>query len=163
MKRRLLIFDLDETLVHATTVELSHVADFVLPPYFVYKRPFLSDLLTSVAPLYDLAVWSSSSKVYVDAVVAQVFEQKFDIKFAWAVEKCVQRIDIRSNGYVYIKDLRKIQSQGYSLDQITIIDDSPEKISRQPRNHIKIEPFLGQQNDRELLAVAAKLHARSLP
>jgi carboxy-terminal domain RNA polymerase II polypeptide A small phosphatase len=97
------------------------------------------------------------------ATVGLRCSEKIVVKFAWAVEKCVQRIDIRSNGYVCIKDLRKIQSQGYSLDQITIIDDSPEKIGRQPQNHIQIESFLGQKNDRELLAIAAKLHARSLP
>ena len=72
----------------------------------------------------------------------------------------MQRVDVQSNGYVYIKDLRKVQSQGYQLERILMIDDSPEKIARQPRNHIKIKPFLGQAYDIELLSLADELIRR---
>lgn len=148
---KLIVFDLDETLVHASTTDLGHPAAFSFPPYFVYLRPFLANMLAALAPHFDLAVWSSSSREYVDAVVAQVFGTDYPLKFAWSVERCVQRVDVRSNSYVYIKDLRKIQGQGYTLDQIVIVDDSPEKIARQPGNHVAIAPYHGEQNDRGLL------------
>lgn len=70
MTSDLLIFDLDETLVHATTQKLGRPADFQYYPYFVYKRPFLFELLIDAEPLYDFAVWSSSSREYVNAVLA---------------------------------------------------------------------------------------------
>lgn len=34
--RRLLIFDLDETLVHASEFALAHPCDFEVAPYLVY-------------------------------------------------------------------------------------------------------------------------------
>jgi RNA polymerase II subunit A small phosphatase-like protein len=160
MTRNLLIFDLDETLVHATTEGLSRRADFEYPPYFVYKRPFLCELLSATRTLYDFAVWSSSSKEYVDAVVGEIFAG-FDVKFSWAVERCVQRVDTQANSYVYIKDLRRVQSQGYPVERITILDDSAEKIARQPRNHLKVKPYFGLEDDRELLAIADELVGRS--
>lgn len=160
MTRNLLIFDLDETLVHATTDKLERAADFEYSPYFVYKRPFLLELLTATKPFYDFAVWSSSSQEYVDAVVEEIFGIEFDVKFSWAVERCVQRVDTRSNGYVYIKDLRRVQSQGYPVERITILDDSPETIARQPRNHLKLKPYFGLADDCELLTISEELLGR---
>jgi RNA polymerase II subunit A small phosphatase-like protein len=161
MPRNLLIFDLDETLVHAAPSTLSRVADFECPPYFVYTRPHVKQMLSAVAPFYDFAVWSSSSRAYVDLVVAKIFGGEFEVKFSWSVERCIQRVDTHSNGYVYIKDLRKVQSEGYDVSQITILDDSPEKIARQPRNHLKIAPYLGQDGDRELIQICELLLARA--
>jgi RNA polymerase II subunit A small phosphatase-like protein len=160
MTSKLLIFDLDETLVHATTRHLGRAADFEYSPYFVYKRPFLCELLKTAEPLYDFAVWSSSSREYVDVVVAEIFAG-FDVKFSWAVERCIQRVDAQSNGYVYIKDLRRVQSHGYPVERITILDDSPEKIARQPRNHLRVKPYYGLDEDQELLAIAEELMVRS--
>lgn len=160
MTSNLLIFDLDETLVHATTEQLARPADFEYAPYFVYKRPFLLELLVAVKPLYDFAVWSSSSREYVDAVVAEIFAG-FDVKFSWAVDRCIQRVDAQSNGYVYIKDLRRVQSHGYPVERITILDDSPEKIARQPSNHLRVKPYYGLEGDQELLAIAEELVLRS--
>jgi carboxy-terminal domain RNA polymerase II polypeptide A small phosphatase len=161
MTRRLVIFDLDETLVHATNSQLEHAPSFEHSPYFIYQRPFIRELLTATKPFYDFAVWSSSSSGYVEAVVEKVFGVEFEVKFAWAVERCVQRVHAQSNSYVYIKDLRKVQSQGYPVDRITIVDDSPEKIARQPRNHLQIKPFLGQADDRELLEITEELIRRA--
>lgn len=160
MKRKLLIFDLDETLVHARTESLPHPADFVWHGYHVYKRPFLKELLSQVCQVYDIAVWSSSSREYVDFVVENVFGTQVEVKFSWAIDRCVQRVHPQSNSYVYIKDLRKVQSQGYEVEQIIIVDDSPEKIARQPRNHIGIAPFMGNQDDVGLLALTDDLLRR---
>lgn len=160
-KRKLIVFDLDETLVHASKTELGHPAAFAFPPYFVYQRPFLAEMLTTIAAEYDLAVWSSSSREYVDAVVTHVFGARYPLQFAWSVERCVQKVDVRSNGYVYIKDLRKIQGQGYKLEQIMMVDDSPEKIARQPKNHVAIAAYTGHQDDRALLDLLQRLKSKN--
>jgi hypothetical protein len=54
MTRELLIFGLDETLVHATTERLARAADFEYEKYFVYKRPFLVELLSAAKPRMTL-------------------------------------------------------------------------------------------------------------
>ena len=163
MPRRLVIFDLDETLVHARKDKLAQPHDFEVPPYFVYARPHLGDLIAFASQHFDLAVWSSSSPEYVRVVSEQVFSKRAALRFAWSVEKCVQREDPRTNGYVYIKDLRKVQSQGYPVELVTIVDDSPEKIRRQPRNHIHIEPFFGEPGDQHLLSLRTKLESLAGP
>ena len=157
MPRRLVIFDLDETLVHSSKSKLPLDHSLIVDSYFVYERPYTRELLNFAAEHFDLAVWSSSSQEYVQAVVGHVFGTTYPLKFSWSVEKCVQRVDPASNAYVYIKDLRKVQSHGYLVDQITIIDDSPEKIQRQPKNHIHVKPYLGSSTDSELLVVQAAL------
>lgn len=159
MPRRLVIFDLDETLVHATEVKLSFAPDFEVPPYFVYQRPHVQELLAFAATRFDLAVWSSSSKAYVAAVTERLFGATYPLKFAWSVERCVQREDPKTNSYVYIKDLRKVQGQGYAVEHIAIVDDSPEKVKRQPRNHLRVKPFVGEPGDTELLAIKSALAA----
>jgi len=157
MPRRLVIFDLDETLVHATEEHLGRVADFSFPPYNVYVRPHVQELLAFVRQHFDIAVWSSAQPDYVSQVADELFGQHTPLRFVWSVERCVQRPDPQSNGYVYIKDLRKVQSQGYPVELVTLVDDSPEKVRRQPRNHLRVRPFCGETTDTELLSIQGKL------
>ena len=158
MPRRLLIFDLDETLVHASREPLAEPPEFIVEPYSVYVRPHLKPLLAFAQERFDLAVWSSASKDYVDRVSQKVFGDT-PLRFVWSVDRCVQRPDPQTNSYVYIKDLRKVQGQGYPLELVTLVDDSPEKVRRQPRNHVRITPFKGDPRDTELLALQSKLAA----
>ena len=158
VQRKLVVFDLDETLVHASQVQLAGVHDMEVPPYFVYQRPFVHELLEFAFEFFDVGVWSSSSTEYVAAVTGYLFSG-YPLKFAWSVEKCVQRPDPRTNGYVYIKDLRKLQSLGFMPDHITIVDDSPEKVQRQPHSLLSVKPFAGDYKDCELLEIKSALQA----
>lgn len=49
----------------------------------------------------------------------------------------------------------------YQVDQIIMVDDYPEKLARQPRNHIAIALFTGQQ-DVELVGLMEDLIHRAL-
>lgn len=152
MKPRLVIFDLDETLVHATERDLGYACDFEIAPYRVYLRPHVQELVEFAVKRFDIAVWSSASEEYVSEVVRRLFSNA-QPKFAWSVSRCIQRIDAKSNGYVYVKDLRKVQKFGYSTQEILIVDDSPEKIARQPKSHLHVSRFIGNRDDTELLRV----------
>lgn len=156
---RLIMFDLDETLVHATEAPLPHAHAFQVGPYFVYVRPFASDLIKFSASHFDVAVWSSASESYVEAVTSELFGNTYPVVFSWAVSKCVQKIDPRSNGYVYIKDLRKALKHGYAAEEIIVIDDSAEKLQRQPGRHLDLSAFTGDPLDKELLGVIERLKA----
>ena len=161
MHRHLVIFDLDETLVHATKSILDRPSDLRFEDYFVYVRPHVNECLLSISKVCDIAVWSSASKKYVEEISSIIFGEVFPTKFIWSVERCVQKVDLRSNGYVYIKDLRKVQKYGYTLETITMVDDSPEKLVRQPKNHLHIEPFTGKVSDIELLALPQRVLERA--
>lgn len=154
---RLIVFDLDETLVHATEVPLPYAHSFQVGPYFVYIRPFAAELIEFSATHFDVAVWSSSSERYVEVVTAELFGSTVPVVFSWAVSKCVQKVDPRNNGYVYIKDLRKALKHGYSTDEIIMIDDTPEKLQRQPARHLCLPAFTGDPLDKELLGVIERI------
>jgi RNA polymerase II subunit A small phosphatase-like protein len=156
-KVRLIVFDLDETLVHATEAPLPYAHTFQVSSYFVYVRPFASELIKFCASHFDIAVWSSSSERYVETVTAALFGTTFPVAFSWAVTKCVQKVDPRSNGYVYVKDLRKAMKHGYAADEIIVIDDSPEKLQRQPTRHLCLPAFTGDPSDTELLGVIERV------
>ena len=154
---RLIVFDLDETLVHATEEPLPYAHTFQVGPYLVYERPFASELIKFCAAHFDVAVWSSSSELYVGTVTAELFGPTFPLAFSWAVSKCIQKADPRSNSYVYIKDLRKVMKHGYAPEEIIMIDDSPEKLQRQPTRHLCLSAFTGDQLDTELLGVIERI------
>ena len=154
---KLIVFDLDETLVHATGTPLPHAHHFQVASYFVYVRPFASELIKTAASRFDVAVWSSSSERYVEAVSAELFGQPCPLKFSWSVSRCVQKVDPKSNGYVYIKDLRKVLKHGYTVDDILMIDDSPEKLQRQPQRHLCVPAFTGDPADDALLDVIDRI------
>ncbi|MEO1172211.1 MAG: NIF family HAD-type phosphatase [Myxococcota bacterium] len=56
--RKLLVLDLDETLIHASESSLGHSADFEVSRFHVYRRPGLSEFLEQVGACFDLAVCS---------------------------------------------------------------------------------------------------------
>lgn len=80
-ERHLLILDLDETLVHATRQALDYAPVRQIGPYAVYLRPGVREFLEHVARYFRLAVWTSSSSMYADAVVATLFEDMSVLEF----------------------------------------------------------------------------------
>ena len=62
---KLLILDLDETLIHATEKELGFSADFKFDKYFVHKRPYLDQFLVDISKHFTIGIWSSADDGYV--------------------------------------------------------------------------------------------------
>ena len=83
-ERHLLILDLDETLVHATRQPLDYAPASQVGPYAVYRRPGVQDFLASVARHYRLAVWTSSSAAYAEAIVTLLFAGASALDFVWS-------------------------------------------------------------------------------
>ncbi len=59
------------------------------------------------------------------------------------------------------KRLKKLKRFGWSLDQILIIDDSPEKSAQNYGNVIHPKPYFGEVEDGELPKLAAYLEMLS--
>jgi len=106
---------------------------------------------------FDLAVWSSSSPDYAAAIASVVLPAGLDLKFVWGRDRCVQRFDGEQQAVYYVKDLRKVERQGYDLNQILIADDTPQKCARNYGNAVYVRPFLGDPNDTELERLAGYL------
>lgn len=150
-ERPLLILDLDETLIFGAETPNDQPADFRAGPFHVYRRPFLAEFLRQAGEWFELAVWTSASAGYAEIVCNNVFSDVTELRFLWSMERCTQRRDPESFETIWLKDLAKVKRLGYSLPQVLIIDDSPEKLSRHYGNLIRVRPYLGDRQDSELL------------
>lgn len=157
----LLILDLDENLIHATSSPPNENWNFEVFGYKVYKRPGLAQFIDKIKTEFDIAVWSSASDDYVKEVVKRIFPDDYELKFVWGRSKCIRRIDYESvedygyfdedNHLNYIKPLKKVKkSFKYSLDRMLIIDDTPEKCKDNYGNAIYSKEFTGDPADNEL-------------
>ena len=148
--RHLLILDLDETLIHSVEKPLEREPDFHVADYSVYRRPHLAEFLAAASGWFDLAVWSSASQRYVDAIVDRVFTDRGALRFVWANDRCTRYLDDDTVQHFWLKNLTLVGSTGYEMDRILIVDDSAEKLKDNLTNHILVRPYEGAPGDREL-------------
>jgi TFIIF-interacting CTD phosphatase-like protein len=156
-KDKLLILDLDETLIHATEKPLLQQADFSLYNYHVYKRPYLDTFLTTCLDWFDVAVWTSSGAEYATEVVSTIFPDPKALAFLWTSDRCsiaynynYDLIDGEYPAYYSRKPLKKVKRRGYNLESVIAIDDTPKKWEKSYGNLITVKPFEGDESDREL-------------
>lgn len=165
--KKLLIFDLDETLVrgeYACTNSPSSPIAPIAPQLIldngdinIWERPHARNLIRELSGIFDYAVWSSASDDYAVAVANHMFKE-VSLKFIWGRSRCTQcrdfsgdLYDLGGGGNYWVKDLKKVKNAfGVPLDQMIIIDDSPEKAERNYGNLVPIRPFYGSQEDKEL-------------
>jgi RNA polymerase II subunit A small phosphatase-like protein len=76
--------------------------------------------------------------------------QTIDPVIIWGRSKRSVRRNTLYDTYEYEKLLDKLKKKGFSLEQILIVDDSPEKARTNYGNAIYIKEFTGNPNDREL-------------
>jgi RNA polymerase II subunit A small phosphatase-like protein len=156
-ERLLLVLDLDETLMHATERPLLHAADHELPPYFLYRRPGLTEFIDTVSSGFRLAVWTSSSPGYARAVCQWIFPDPNRLEFVWASDRCTPTRDFDTDSWCQAKPLKKLKRLGYDLNRVLVVDDSPEKHTRNYGNLVQVAPFLGDPDDNELSHLAMYL------
>ena len=157
MKPKLLIFDLDETLIFSAGHSLSQPEDFRVAEFFVYKRPGLESFIEFTSKHFKLAVWTSSSADYADGVLKQIFPSVGRLEFAWTRERCTWRIHPELRTGYWVKDLKKVRRCGYSLNEVLMIDDTFSKLERNYGNYIGVLPFEGDPADHELEKLQAYL------
>jgi RNA polymerase II subunit A small phosphatase-like protein len=155
--RKLLILDLDETLIYADTKPLGRPADFRAGPYFVHRRPHVDAFLAACLEWFEVAVWTSSSPSYAAVVVRHLVEDPGRLAFVWASERCTWSMDRECGEYRSSKNLRKVKKRGYRLEEVIVVDDSPEKHRRSYGNLVRVAPYYGRETDDELPALQAYL------
>jgi carboxy-terminal domain RNA polymerase II polypeptide A small phosphatase len=153
----LLILDLDETLMYADETGIGRPEDFSIDGYAVYKRPGLDTFIDTIRPHFELAVWTSSTRPYAEAVVPRLFPPDLPLRFVWARDRCTMRFDPERHDYVWAKNLSKLKRLGYRLERVLIVDDSPEKLEKNYGNLVRVRPFEGDPHDRELEALGEYL------
>lgn len=162
MKNKLVILDLDETLIFGTSEKLDRDEDFKVFDYYVYKRPYLNEFILEVNKHFKIAVWSSAGDEYVQEVSKQIKPENIDFEFVWSRDKAVYQRNFEEHGdveshYHYVKPLKKVKKLGYSLNEVLIIDDSPHKAKLNFGNAIYPRAYEGEIIDDELKSLSQYL------
>ncbi|KZN43300.1 hypothetical protein N474_14645 [Pseudoalteromonas luteoviolacea CPMOR-2] len=156
-EKKLLILDLDETLIYATEKKLAIEHSFVAGQYYVYERPHLKEFLDYCLREFLVAVWTSSNELYAETIVSHLFGGDHDLEFVWARRRCVRKFDLEYYDWFYVKDLKKVKRQGFNLDAMIMVDDTPKKLIRNYGNLVRVCRFEGNQCDKELRDLIAYL------
>ncbi|HYQ23113.1 HAD family hydrolase [Stenotrophomonas sp.] len=149
-ERKLLVLDLDETLVHASAHELDRPADARVVGYHVYKRPHVDAFLDFAFAHFDVGVWTSSGQLYTEPLVAWLMPGR-TLEFLWSSQRCSIARDWETGGHSSEKRLYKLKRLGFSLEQVAGIDDTPEKYAKNYGNLVQVQEFVGDLGDDELL------------
>jgi RNA polymerase II subunit A small phosphatase-like protein len=115
-----------------------------------------------------LAIWSSASDDYVEAIAEKIIPENIDLEFIWGRSRCTYKrnLQIDEYGYYadnylshyhYVKPLKKVKRNGYQLERILIVDDTPHKAKENFGNAIYPREFTGEMDDTELLLLARYL------
>jgi len=157
---KLLVLDLDETLVYASESKLDLPLDGHVGPYFLYLRPgaraFMDWALTAFS---EVAVWTASTRGYAIPLVDQLLGGCERLAFVWCRRRCTRIYDPETRERAWIKDLKKLRRRGYARESILVVDNTPSKWERSYGNLIAIRDFEGDPNDRELEYLRVYLNA----
>lgn len=181
-KKKTLILDLDETLIHSLSRGLPRglrTASPLSPPrtieirindllclYYVYKRPYCDYFLQQASQWFDLQIFTASVQEYADPIVDWLENDLIDHRSA-AAPRLFSRRHYRhhctyKDGVGYIKDLSRFFSKEEDLKNVILLDNSPISYALHHDNGIMIEGWINDHSDRELLHLLPMLHSLSL-
>jgi len=147
---KLLILDLDETLIFGTEEELGAPPDFRVGAFYIYERPHVREFLSFCSEHYRIAVWSTGSEGYVRQVLAALTDGGDPFAFVWSRNRCTLKGLGDDGELCWLKDLKKVRKLGWPLEQVLMLEDTPQNLARHYGNLIPIRPFRGDQDDVEL-------------
>ena len=133
---KVIIFDMDETLVHYS-VESDNV----------YVRPHAIEVLEALSGMYELWLWTASEKEYANVIVNSYIDPKHKyFKHVFTRSECIQ-----VSTSLYIKDLRIFS--GLKIEDAVIIENQLLSFCTNLGNGYLIDTYMGSTDDEELLTV----------
>ena len=165
LKKKIALFDLDETLVHCTgdinfkKEAYQHCIQVVLPGGTETKvginiRPFWKKTLNLIRKKYNIVVFTASHQAYADAVLNFMDPLNKYFKYRLYRNNC-SFVDIDGVQF-YVKDL-DIFDENYDLKDIIIIDNSVLSFIYHLENGIPIVPYYNEDKDGSLYVVGLYL------
>ena len=165
IKKRIALFDLDETLVHCTgdirikKDKHQHEIEINLPGKQAVKvginlRPYWKQTLNLIKKNYFIVVYTASHQAYADAVLDFMDPKKKYFKYRLYRNSC-SLLDVEGAKF-YVKDL-DIFNEHYDLKDIVIIDNSVLSFAYHLHNGIPIVPYYDEDKDGSLYVVGLYL------
>ena len=175
-KKKLLLIDLDETLIHSEfrnkdnfkaldlftknskclTKTFSYSDDNYVYFIDVFFRPYLKDFLNEVSKYFDLAIFTAAMKGYADTIIDYIDPKNEYFQFRLYRDACIpiqQRL--------YIKDLRIIKD--YDPMNVILMDNSLYSFMNQPSNGMLVNSFYTNHKDTQLISAKNFLVNHILP
>eukprot|EP01023_Acetabularia_acetabulum_P000687 TRINITY_DN1027_c1_g1_i1.p1 TRINITY_DN1027_c1_g1~~TRINITY_DN1027_c1_g1_i1.p1 ORF type:complete len:348 (-),score=42.53 TRINITY_DN1027_c1_g1_i1:525-1568(-) len=150
-KKKTLVLDLDETLVHASMDPLEYynfTVDINLNDenrvVYVRSRPFLKQFLEAVSKHFEVVVFTASMEAYADKVLDVIDAGRQLISHRLFRDSC---LCIQGN---YLKNLEVLGREPHST---VIVDNSVQAFGYQLENAIPIIDFTDDLSDCELIRI----------
>ena len=165
-KKRLAIFDLDETLAHSEYKNIKnsqHILTIKLPSEKSVKiglniRPHLIEALKEISKNYYIVIYTASDHHYADTVLDFIDKKKEFFKYRLYRRNCKYMKDKFDDKIkFYCKDLEIFE--GIDLKDMIIIDNSILSYALQLNNGIPIMPYKDNKKDFELMFLAGYLNS----
>ena len=164
-RKKIALFDLDETLVHCTgdinlhKEKYQHRINITLPgskevSVGINIRPLWKKTLNLIKKNYYIVVFTASHQAYADAVLDFMDPNKKYFKYRLYRNNCsLVNVD---GAQFYVKDL-DIFNEAYDLKDIVIIDNSVLSFIYHLENGIPIVPYYNEDKDGSLYIVGLYL------
>ena len=143
--RTLLILDLNGFLIDREYSKLIKGVVPQSPPegavrsgsFFVWMRPGIKEFLDIIFHNFDVAVWSSVSKLNIDTLSVLVFGDRIkQLKFIWDQNMCVKEPHpLTTRKPLFLKNLSKVWEvfPQYNESNTLIVDDTDLKMKNNPK------------------------------
>ena len=153
-KKRLAIFDLDETLIHCELKEIDSaqkkikikMSASLKKTIGLNIRPILKKSILKIKEKYHVVMFTASLQKYADAVMNEIDPTGSLFEYRLYRNNCTQ-IKVENQIY-YIKALRVFKN--ISLDDIVIIDNSVLSLAFHLDNGIPILPYYSGSDEKEM-------------
>jgi Dullard-like phosphatase family protein len=152
--KKMLILDLDETLVHSCLKPIQGNGHIIQPDIYlqvkfhsnyhnvyVLKRPFVDEFLEEMSKYYNLIIFTASVQEYADPLLDQLDKKKL-IKLRYYRNSCT----LDKNGK-FVKDLSTLYKD---LSNVILLDNNPISYSYNKSNGLPIITWHFDKKDKEL-------------
>jgi len=150
-QKKLLILDIDETLIHGAEQRLDREPDAVAPWCFLYKRKYVEAFMAFCSEHFRVAIWTTATPEHAEFCLKHICEPDYPFEFIWTRERCTQVRDMVGMCDHWVKTLAKIKRHGFDLEQTIMVDDTPSVLERNYGNLVQMERYMGDPDDMELL------------
>ena len=158
--KKILILDLDETLVHSSfqPLGLDHNNKIIEPDIFlkilfdnkyynlyVLTRPYINEFLKEMNKLFIIYIFTASIKEYANPLLNEI-DKNHIITKRFFRDSCTVTKDGK-----YIKNLNNLN---FNLKDVILLDNNPISYSFNKTNGIPIKSWHNDKNDKELIKIA---------
>lgn len=151
MTDKLLILDIDETLIHSDVLEPDFYDFMVLNKYYTIKRPYIDDFLKYAFDNFTVGIFTSSTEDYAIEILNNLNVELDKLLFLWDREKCTSKFNYDMYTYNCVKKIDKVRkSFNWNINKMIIVDNDINSAIYNYGNLICVKDFLYDLKDVEL-------------